>query len=239
MIKKLLFGSALILISLSPLEASAQAPADWSKSYFDVKDNDGNLKNGEASPYVKSLISQLTTDLYGLPAKPYHGYFSRAYRYYSTRYKDSSLGPVYWRHTGLDVDKPKGSPVYALTNGVVVKILGNKNDPANLAMIIKEDGANRYWVYGHVIPAFRVGQRVDQGVRIGEIVNQDGIYTHTHVHITVFTTAFPLPSSNPDSKYVGWGVVRGKASGAEAEARAKKYTIPALEAYALSRGLPH
>lgn len=241
--KNLKLLSALFLILFQNMAVQAvEVPSDWSLAYRDRMDNDNRASNGEAIPYAKDLIKELADDLYGnsqtSAAWPYHGFLSREYVAYSKRKYDTlTKSYVYWRHTGLDMVKPKNSAVYSLTDGVVQSVYGTISDPENLAILIKESNSNRTWVYGHVAPGVKAGMKISEGQKIGTIVDQSKVWKYTHVHLTVLIVPFPLSSSNADAKKLGWGRARGVTQ-SEAVNIALKYTIHPLEAYAIIRNLP-
>ncbi|GAA3157320.1 hypothetical protein GCM10010531_05820 [Blastococcus jejuensis] len=91
-----------------------------------------------------------------------------------------------WRwgalHGGVDIAAPVGTPIYAVTSGIVAR-----NGFANgfgLALYIRgDDGA--VTVYGHVNREFvRAGQRVHAGQLIAEVGNR-GNSTGPHLHFEV------------------------------------------------------
>jgi murein DD-endopeptidase MepM/ murein hydrolase activator NlpD len=97
-------------------------------------------------------------------------------------------------HYGIDLAAPIGTPIYALTDGVV-----EKSGPASgfgMWVVLRHtDGTSS--VYGHINSALvEVGQKVKAGDQIAEVGNR-GQSTGPHLHFEVWepdgTKANPLP----------------------------------------------
>ncbi|WP_233160147.1 M23 family metallopeptidase [Pseudonocardia sp. MH-G8] len=96
----------------------------------------------------------------------------------------SAVGPRWGRsHNGLDIANRIGTPVFAVTDGVVVE-----SGPASgfgLWVVIRHDDGTKS-VYGHINQTFvRVGERVDAGELIAEVGNR-GISTGPHLHLEIW-----------------------------------------------------
>jgi len=128
-------------------------------------------------------------------------------------------------HTGIDIDAPLDTPVYAVGSGVVRwagfgLYLNNtdKNDPYGLAVAIEHDfgynGQKLYTIYAHLdrVDVFK-GQKVDTTTQIG-IVGNTGNTTGPHLHFEVRLGSNDYYSSrNPElwlSPPQGWGVLVGR-----------------------------
>ena len=188
------------------------------------------LRNGDdlrkASPYIRSVAQSMFRDAVGSSTSMSVGYLAPNYMGYS-----KPSGGKYIRHTGLDLPKGVGRPVRALAPGKVVSVI-TKN-PLDAAVIVKENGASRYWVYGHVQGKVRRNQNVGKGTVVGSIINPRGKF-RPHVHVSVLTTPFPIRGSLRNK--LGWGRTKGKSQ-KEAEGTALRYTMQPLEAYARANGM--
>ncbi|MHA6631451.1 M23 family metallopeptidase [Pseudonocardia sichuanensis] len=96
----------------------------------------------------------------------------------------SAVGPRWGRsHNGLDIANRIGTPVFAVTDGVVVE-----SGPASgfgLWVVIRHDDGTKS-VYGHINQTFvRVGERVSAGEQIAELGNR-GISTGPHLHLEIW-----------------------------------------------------
>src|SRR3954452_17712317 len=97
-------------------------------------------------------------------------------------------------HEGIDLAAPIGTPIYAMTDGVV-----EESGPASgfgLWVVLRHPDGTRT-VYGHVNRAFvDVGQRVKAGEEIAEVGNR-GHSTGPHLHFEVWdpdgTKINPVP----------------------------------------------
>lgn len=87
-------------------------------------------------------------------------------------------------HRGIDVDMPKGAPVYAMADGVVKKKYSSEN--RGVVIVIKHD--NGYWtLYEHLDPAVKVngGEYVKQGdiiANIGTTGKESGTCLHFELY---------------------------------------------------------
>ncbi len=97
-------------------------------------------------------------------------------------------------HYGIDLAAPIGTPVYALTDGVVEKA-GPASGFGMWVVLRHTDGTSS--VYGHINQALvEVGQKVRAGDEIAEVGNR-GQSTGPHLHLEVWeqdgTKTNPLP----------------------------------------------
>ncbi|NOX17245.1 MAG: M23 family metallopeptidase [Chlorobi bacterium] len=86
-------------------------------------------------------------------------------------------------HDGFDIAAPKGTPVYAMADGVV--ILAGKNFYYNGNFILIDHGLSLSSIYLHLNKMFvKNGDRVKKGEKIGEI-GTTGRSTGPHLHWSV------------------------------------------------------
>ncbi len=108
----------------------------------------------------------------------------------------SGYGPRWGAtHYGVDFGWPGGSankPVYAVQAGTVVAVGWDPEGFGHYLDIDSDDAqGSNLWVYGHIVPEVRRGQKVDAGQRIGR-VNGDrstngGVDPHVHVEVHRWT----------------------------------------------------
>jgi len=86
-------------------------------------------------------------------------------------------------HDGFDIAAPKGTPVYAMADGIV--ILAGNNFYYNGNFILIDHGLNLSSIYLHLNKMFvKNGDRVKKGEKIGEI-GTTGRSTGPHLHWSV------------------------------------------------------
>jgi Peptidase family M23 len=79
---------------------------------------------------------------------------------------------VFSFHQGFDINAPDGSPVYPVASGKVTRVPGER--------VTVACGNGRSFQYWHIVPAVRVGQRVEAGKTVlGHILP-----LREHVHLT-------------------------------------------------------
>lgn len=98
------------------------------------------------------------------------------------------------QHNGIDLAAPIGTPIFALTDGVVEKA-GSASGFGMWVVLRHSDGTSS--VYGHINRALvQVGQQVRAGDEIAEVGNR-GQSTGPHLHLEVWeadgTKTDPLP----------------------------------------------
>ena len=216
-----------------PVSTPLGVPKDWDEAWHDPFDLDGKDSNGESTPYVKDLIAKMGSDLLGSGFTPGQAYLSRNYMGYDNTVHILDRGNVYVRHTGTDFMKPIGSTVRALTSGEVVATYNDPQTSNQALAVVKEDGADRWWVYLHTSYRVMKGQHLVKGAVIGTIVDPMGEWPRSHVHVNVMTT---WPISPAVAQYLSLGRSYHPDKG-EAIRFAKTYTMHPLEAYALANGL--
>ncbi|MDN5747097.1 MAG: M23 family metallopeptidase [Pseudonocardia sp.] len=96
----------------------------------------------------------------------------------------SSAGPRWGRnHDGLDVANSIGTPIFAVTDGVV-----EESGPATgfgLWVVLRHPDGTRS-VYGHINSTYvEVGQQVSAGQQIAEVGNR-GFSTGPHLHLEIW-----------------------------------------------------
>ncbi len=97
-------------------------------------------------------------------------------------------------HRGIDLRAPKGSPIYPIKKGVVIKV---KNSSYGYGRhVIVDHGGNLYSLYAHMGKIFvEEGERINPSDKLGEV----GLTGHTtgyHLHLEVrkgFLAINPLP----------------------------------------------
>ncbi|EPH42774.1 M23 family metallopeptidase [Streptomyces aurantiacus] len=119
----------------------------------------------------------------GVPARP-KGRYTRPLR---RRYRVTSRYGVRgnWaagHHTGIDLGVPRGTPVYAVTSGVVV--LARWSGAYGKAVTVRMRDRH-YVVFGHLSRiSVRQGQRIRTGTRIG-YSGATGRATGPHLHLEI------------------------------------------------------
>lgn len=133
-------------------------------------------------------------------------------------------------HSGIDIDIPEDTPVFAAADGTVVwvgyglfKGQYDSQDPYGLAVALRHDfgyqGQRLYTVYAHLRETkVVVGQVVNQGEQLG-LSGQTGRVTGPHLHFEVRLgdNAF-WATRNPElwlAPPQGWGVLVGRMMNAD------------------------
>jgi murein DD-endopeptidase MepM/ murein hydrolase activator NlpD len=103
----------------------------------------------------------------------------------------SRLHPIlkkYRYHSGVDIAAPKGTPIVAADNGVVI-FSGVKGGYGRTVMI--DHGLGYSSVYGHTsVLLVSKGQKVKQGQRIA-LVGSTGLSTGPHLHFEIRKSGVP------------------------------------------------
>jgi murein DD-endopeptidase MepM/ murein hydrolase activator NlpD len=87
-------------------------------------------------------------------------------------------------YPAADIAAPEGSPVYALTNGVVTNAWPGVDPSCGIGLTMRADDG-QVWTYCHLSyrePSVRVGARLPAGVEIG-LVGSTGDATGPHLHL--------------------------------------------------------
>lgn len=87
------------------------------------------------------------------------------------------------RHDGVDMSAPRGTPIYAVLDGVVEVVSNNGPGFRGYGRVIVINHDGRMWsLYSHNAENYvKVGQRVKQGDRIAS-VGRSGRATGNHLH---------------------------------------------------------
>ena len=86
-------------------------------------------------------------------------------------------------HAGIDFTAPKGTPIQATGNGVVIKV--EKKRTGYGTSVIVDHGYGYETLYGHMSEVdVKVGERVSKGQKIG-LVGSTGTSTAPHCHYEV------------------------------------------------------
>jgi len=87
-------------------------------------------------------------------------------------------------HAGIDIAGPEGTPIVASASGVISR-RDYSRDYGNVIYIENDDGTHsRYAHMYRFEPGYRVGDRVEQGAKIGEM-GSTGASTGSHLHFEV------------------------------------------------------
>lgn len=87
-------------------------------------------------------------------------------------------------HNGTDWAAPLGTPLHAMSSGVVVDVRRPPDDSGN-ALIVDSDDGRTQWSFSHMQSLERgIGSRVSEGEVIGRI-GMTGHTTGPHVHVRV------------------------------------------------------
>jgi LysM repeat protein len=88
-----------------------------------------------------------------------------------------------WRHKGVDIACPFGTPVKASEGGTIIKARGGWNGGYGLVVIV--DHGNKQTLYAHLSNIYvQVGDRVETGQALGAM-GSTGRSTGSHVHLEV------------------------------------------------------
>jgi murein DD-endopeptidase MepM/ murein hydrolase activator NlpD len=150
-------------------------------------------------------------DLNGLSLKSSFLRTPLQYSRVSSGFSDARLHPIHMRwqaHTGVDYAAPTGTPVRAVSDGVVT-FAGWQNGYGNV-IYVKHSGIYST-VYAHlsrINPDARKGARISQGQFIGE-VGSTGWATGPHLHYEVRLNNVPqnpltvaLPNASPIDRHL-------------------------------------
>lgn len=87
-------------------------------------------------------------------------------------------------HSGIDLAMPEGTPLRAVTSGVVDKVFNYGNQNAGKGVIIQFDD-HKYAIYGHMKDVFvKKGQTLNYGDSIG-LSGNTGHSTGPHLHFGI------------------------------------------------------
>ncbi len=167
------FAGAVGLATVSAGEAAAKPAAPVALP--------GNItlpENVNLPPELEDAIGRLTPPTLPMPGKavkPASGTVTSKY------------GPRWGaHHNGVDIANKIGTPVYAVTDGVVLES-GPAAGYGQWIRVRQDDGTTG--VFGHVDKSFvRKGQRVTAGQQIGTVGNR-GNSTGPHLHYEVWNAS--------------------------------------------------
>ncbi|WP_405658631.1 M23 family metallopeptidase [Streptomyces sp. RK9] len=160
----------------APGEEWAPEAEDWCVADFD-EEFEADLLAAEA------LLPEEDSRSLGVPGKP-TGRYTRPLR---RRYRVTSRYGVRgnWaagHHTGIDLGVPRGTPVYAVTGGVVV--LARWSGAYGKAVTVRMPDRH-YVLFAHLSRiSVRQGQRIRTGARIG-YSGATGRATGPHLHLEI------------------------------------------------------
>lgn len=223
------------MLGLGPA-AQVAVPQDW----------DHALDSGQGSwstPYVRQIMLKMHADMsppattwQGDPAYigDHGGYLDRNYRNFNT----TDPGGYFMRHAGVDFWRPYGTNVRSLTEGTVSYIFFEPKNATSDRVEVKEAGADRWWTYGHVTRAS--GLVVGAHVMLGQPIGTSMAAPNPHCMVSVHTSG-PAPAGFLDvpGGKLKWSRGLSAGSATNAETIATRYTMNPLEAYAITRGMPH
>lgn len=102
--------------------------------------------------------------------------------------RDDPFGRGHRRHEGIDMAAPRGTPIYATADGVVVAA-GVESGYGNVVHI--RHAAGYETVYGHMSKIrVQAGQQVSRGTRVGDM-GSTGRSTGSHLHYEVRVNGQP------------------------------------------------
>lgn len=153
-------------------------------------------------------------------------------------------------HLAVDIRAPKGTPIFSIANGKVIKV---KNDKSDGGVVVVEFAdvpsvdnpsvkTTYYGSYLHMDTiAVQEGQVVDKGAQIGTVGNT-GIATTYHLHLQLDTKDAPFhpywPYTLTEAKAAGLDFVTGVDNGLGKD-KALQYTVnPFKWIYANMNGAP-
>lgn len=135
----------------------------------------------------------------------------------------SEYGPRWGTtHYGRDYGWPGGSankPVYAVQAGTVVVVASDPGGFGRYVDIDSDDAqGSNLWVYGHIVPQVKVGQKVKAGERIGYInpdrATNGGVDPHVHVEVHKYTRQPAGPGRMNPAPFLKDALYPGEAAAA-------------------------
>ncbi|CBN57707.1 MULTISPECIES: peptidoglycan DD-metalloendopeptidase family protein [Kamptonema] len=162
---------------------------EWDRASGDDILFDGRTSNGESSPEVKQVFTNLSTTVLG---KSYP--MTAGYAYDQGYYN----GFKKW-HAGIDIGAGAGTSVRAPIAG---KVAWTWSSPSDGAFIAVNSNDGRQWVYGHLqnFNGLATGNTISAGQLLGQIGNQSGA---NHLHLEVRTPPFQgTNGASPDQNFI-------------------------------------
>ena len=98
------------------------------------------------------------------------------------------------RHEGIDLFAPKGTPVHAATEGIILRIGTNKLG-GNIVWVLSPAGQRHYYAHLNGFAYIRTGQRIQEGALLGYVGNSGNARrTPPHLHYGIYE---PSGAINP------------------------------------------
>lgn len=98
-----------------------------------------------------------------------------------------------WRHWGLDLTAPEGTPIYPIAKGKVMEVGQSAWGYGNYLLIDHQNGQRS--LYAHLSKQeSKVGDLVDKETTIG-LVGHTGWATGNHLHLEIYENGLPLNPS--------------------------------------------
>ncbi|MCL4387460.1 MAG: M23 family metallopeptidase [Patescibacteria group bacterium] len=95
-----------------------------------------------------------------------------------------------WRHWGLDLTAPEGTPIYPIAKGKVMEVGQSAWGYGNYLLIDHQNGQRS--LYAHLSKQeSKVGDLVDKETTIG-LVGHTGWATGNHLHLEIYENGLPL-----------------------------------------------
>lgn len=107
------------------------------------------------------------------------------------------------RHEGMDIFAPRGAPVLAATEGIVLRSGKNKLG-GNVVWVMGPGGQRHYYAHLERFGAIHTGMRIQPGTVLGHVGNSgNAAGTPPHLHYGIYTAAGainPYPLLRPTSR---------------------------------------
>lgn len=98
-----------------------------------------------------------------------------------------------WRHWGLDLTAPEGTPIYPVAKGKVMEVGQSAWGYGNYLLIDHQNGQRS--LYAHLSKQeSKIGDLVDKETTIG-LVGHTGWATGNHLHLEIYENGLPLNPS--------------------------------------------
>ena len=95
-----------------------------------------------------------------------------------------------WRHWGLDLTAPEGTPIYPVAKGRVIEVGQSAWGYGNYLLIDHQNGQRS--LYAHLSKQeSKIGDLVDKETTIG-LIGHTGWATGNHLHLEIYENGLPL-----------------------------------------------
>ena len=95
-----------------------------------------------------------------------------------------------WRHWGLDLTAPEGTPIYPVAKGKVMEVGQSAWGYGNYLLIDHQNGQRS--LYAHLSKQeSKIGDLVDKETTIG-LIGHTGWATGNHLHLEIYENGLPL-----------------------------------------------